>query len=527
MLSSQTNNVKIQNTYTISDALSTLKAGLLILALAEYYDIKPSNVVGIVGEVIPRVYFDREGFLKVLAKENDILGEIKNTTNRAVTVIRLDHDLQLLSSLKIFKKFPLLQKVLDENQYININEAIGDDKLISRCKGMQARWKTWGDAGLVHLISSHQALQRLIASKMSKPLSIDMGNKVDNGLSIEYQCEIYADHLYGAKLLEIWHHYLLNSESDEKDPKHFLTWLKSLPIEKLNEFGIASLDEISKVVYMTQHQERAPWQLQLEPGNIVSGSSVPPPKHSKEEMEIIYALGKSQSHVPYFFGGVKQRGTINHSSFFGGGKVNGAGRMLLKSEPDSPTTLRWVIHDIDNNSGHIKPDDQMSLETIERLQELGLDLKAILWTSKWGTVGVRNETADIALKRLKNDLECTAVNYAKPHIESTFLKKMNHYAEKGTLGAVHDLLVIKGHKVRHGESLAVSFLIMKALENHLSIYEDSVTAHPEIAQSLSNQALKFLRNIGKKSPEFERDLENLIKRYELEFTVFQRETIRP
>lgn len=509
--------------YTISHALTLIKTGVLALALAEHYEIKLSTLIGIVPGRLPKIFFDREGFSKLLKNDDGKLSLIKDSDTHAVVVLRPLHDLTLLLSLDICQQFPFLLEVLDKGNYDNIHLYLEDRILIDRCKSMQTMLKPWGEAGVVHFISCLQALQRQVATKMKRPMSPEFGH-ITNGLSIEYQCEIYSHQLYGAKLLGIWHHYLMSVNPEKRHPNTFLPWLKTLTLEELNKFNISSLDDISTVCYMNNIEERASWLLQFDLGNRIISDAIPNPKQAGEEIEIIYALGSEEKNSPsQFYGGIKKRGTINHSSFFGGKKVDGAGRMLIKSQQDAKG-LSWVVHDVDNNSGHVKPDDDMSLKTLKRLKEIGLDLKRVAWTSKWGSIGAQDETAEIALKRLKNKGKHNDVTEnAIPLITSDFINKLRVYSRQGLLGAINSLIMTERYQLTLSESPIAAYLIMNALDYHLQLFGRN-TATPDLAKSLASSAIQFLHNVGKNSSELQERFNKQILSYEDNWLLTQRDT---
>ncbi|MBN9226710.1 MULTISPECIES: hypothetical protein [Legionella] len=509
---------KKQN-YVISDGLITVKKGMLLLALAEYFNLQHDDIVGITNSKKPEIAFTKKGMDKILSKGDDAIFPNKNTTNRSIKIADIDEVLRALSSQAIFKKFPMFFLIADEKKYADLNQTIGDIELIERCDSMQMMWKQWGNVGLPHLISSHQALQRLLATKMSKPLANEFNDKhiKNNGLSIEYQCEIYGNQLYGAKLLDIWHEYLLNTDSATKNPNDFLQWVSGLCPKKLSEFDI-NLSEIPKVNYMVSPTQREPWLLHFKKGNIVEGKNVPKGNTPGEELEIIYALGNSEGDTIDFFGGPKKRGTINHSSFFGGGQVDGAGRIILRSKMNGSTgSIEWFFHSMDNNSGHIKPDDHMTLKILTRLETLGLDLTAILWVSKWGSVGQRGETAALALQRLRgsvNQSDLRVVNSIDSlDTTSNRLGKIAEFANNGAIQKLHQYLIMRSFKITVNEAAHTALLIKDALHKHADQLPSApLTQQKTLKQleELGDLAVGLLKNIGIRAPAFEAEVANII-----------------
>lgn len=501
----------------IDDALNILKTGVLALALCEYYQIKTTNIIGAVPDVAPIFYFDQDGFSKILSKDADILKLVIDTDARSAISLAPNADLKMLGSMNIFKRFPLLQTLLDPNNYPCTHQALQHTETLNHCKAMLGMWQHWSnEARFSHLISSLQSLSRLLAAKLKTPKVLDFESKIENGLSVEYQCEIYAEQLYGAKLLEIWHFYLMSSDTTTlKDPQLFLKWLALLSKSTLQEFGITDLKEVPRVVYMLTDEDRAKYRLEFRHGNVLENNALQKPKIPGEEIEIIYALGKN---LP-FYGAVKKRGVINHSSFFGGKKVDGAGRILVKATADESGKLQWVIHAMDDNSGHIKPNNNMNLSTLLKMQELGLDLTKIKWVSTWGTPGATDETAAMALKRLKNDSEDVVIAEEKLPEKSEFINKLREYSEKALLGSMYDLVFIHRNRVTAAESSAAAILILHGLKNYITKYT-MTNAAPSIAKYLAAQALHFLRNVGKRSTEMEGELRALIQKYEVSYSLF-------
>jgi hypothetical protein len=504
-----------KSTPTIADILLIIKKGMTLLLLSEYYGIRPEDIVGICGNKYPKISFTKKGFAKILNKDNYLVFTEKNEHGRLIRINDLNKLLQFLSSQKILTRFPHFLVLIDENQYSNLSEPVEDNnELINRCINMQMMWKDWGDAGLAHIISSFQSLQRVAAAKMKKPLFFDFEDTIENGLSIEYQGEFYADHLYGAKLLDIWHIYLMSEE--KRSPKKFLGWVQSLSAQQLQEYGIKNINEIPHVNYMNNELQRAPWIIQCMPGNRIEGPNIPPPTEENSEIEIIYAIGRSKNKLD-FFGGPKRRGVINHSSFFGGGHTEGAGRMILKCKVNTDDKLYWVLYKMDNNSGHIKPNDKMTLYTLKELERIGFDLDAISWSSKWGSVGQRGESATMALRRLQKDLVPIQILDTKVSISSKRVDKIARFAKNGAIKELSLYLMLRVYKITVQEAKSVALLIMKTLENHLLLFKNGAILQREKAQyarKLANQATGLLKNAAITSPEFEMALENSVSQYE-------------
>lgn len=481
------------HSHSIIEIIALLKKGLLLLALGEHLQIKPDQIVGISDEQDRSIiFFTKEGV--AIALENPSFSLKIDSHNRSITIENIDRLLLLLSGEKIFNKFPLVQRMLDEKQYTDPRLLVEDDGLFNRCSNMQKMWKDWGSQGQAHLIASHQALQRIIGAKMKEPLSyhFDENDLIANGLSIEYQSEIYAGGLYGAKLLDIWHHYLVSETPQNHPPKQFLSWLQSLSTETLQQFEIKDLAEIPRVEYMTSAEQRRPWLLHFKPGNVVECEKLPKCGKNNEEFEIIYALGVSSKQLE-FYGGPKKRGKINHSSFFGGQKVEGAGRIILKHERDANGHSQWIIKRMDNNSGHIKPSDKMTYMTLRQLSKLGVNLKKIEWNSKWGSVGQRHEAADLALKRLKFE-SSTEHYFPLMWFYSKRVSKISNLSYNREFKKLYHYLHLRLFKIQVDEVLSVAFVINDILHpNRADFIGENQTK--QFGESLRAQVVELLKNI--------------------------------
>ncbi|USQ12749.1 hypothetical protein J2N86_08510 [Legionella lytica] len=502
--------------YTISEALTTLKKGVLLFLLLEHLNIDQEEIIGVSGDKHPKVSFNKDGFSKIINTNIDVPFIEKNATTQSIKINDLNKLLQALSSQKIMAKFPYFFSMHQETQYDNVNAVIEDHGQVNRCEKMQRTWQQWGVLALPHLISSHQALQRILAAKMKRPLAHHLDiSTLENGLSIEYQCEIYSNHVYGAKLLDIWHDYLMSTYPQSRHPKKFLEWLSKQSPTKLQNYGINHLDALPKVNYLTTPTQRTPWLLHFKPGNIVEGASLPKPTKQEELLEIIYVLGLLENKE-VFLGGVKKRGVINHSSFFGGEKTQGAGKIILKSTLDTTNSLSWIFHKMDNNSGHIKPTDQMTIKILEKLMRLGLDLKAIAWNSKWGAAGQYDENALIALKRLKQDFSYVKIFETTHSISSKRLEKIALFAQHGAVKELLCYLTVRSYKISINEVITTSMFIMHTLKNHLLHCEKGTLQQkekPQTARKLVNQAIELLKNSGIYCPEFEEELEVIILQF--------------
>lgn len=485
-----------EDVHSVSELIAVIQKGVLLLALAEHYQIKTQDIVGISDDPQnPSISFTKEGFAPFNRLNAPYLKI--NPEGRIVTVTNIKKQLHLLSKEKIFNKFPSFWLITDEREYSDSTLFVKDKGLFKRCSDMQKMWKEWGSQGLPHLISSHQALQRVVASKMRNPLACDFNEDelIENGLSIEYQCEIYANGLYGAKLLDIWHAYLIKANPKTHHPRDFLEWLNNLSQKELNEFEITNLKEVPRVVYMSAHSQRKPWLLQFKPGNVVESEKLPKTAENDEETEIIYALGHSSDQLE-FFGGPKKRGFINHSSFFAGKPVCGAGRIILRCQKDLNGHCQWIIHRMDNNSGHIKPNDEMTYKTLMQLKKLGVNLKRVGWQSKWGSIGQRDEAASLALSRLENR-DLPVKTYTEHFVNSKRILKITYLAFYGELKELNQYLYVRLFKIRVHEALTVASLINQALQRNFSSLFGMIGSqdNQKFVRSLQNQAVQLLKNV--------------------------------
>lgn len=207
---------------------------------------------------------------------------------------------------------------------------------------------------------------------------------------------------------------------------------------------------------------------------------------------------------------------INHSSFFGGEQTQGAGKIILKSKLDTTNNLHWILHKMDNNSGHIKPTDQMTIKILEKLVRLGLDLKTIAWNSKWGSVGQYDENALIALKRLKQDFSYIKIFETTHSINSKRLEKIALFARDGAVKELLCYLAVRSYKISINEVITTSLFIMQTLKNHLLLWEQGIVQHkekPQTARKLVKQSIELLKNAGIYCSEFEEELEVIIFRF--------------
>lgn len=72
-----------------------------------------------------------------------------------------------------------------------------------------------------------------------------------------------------------------------------------------------------------------------------------------------------------FYAAPYKQGVINHSSFFSGRPVQGAGEFIFKE---------GILTEITDKSGHYQPDDRMILKELRALDEQGVDLSKVRFT---------------------------------------------------------------------------------------------------------------------------------------------------
>ena len=89
----------------IKDAISIIQSGILTLALIDYANLKPSNILGISPGKYPRIFFDKEGFNKISQLELTITSVVSND-NQSILFPIPECQLQEFTSLTFFKKFP-------------------------------------------------------------------------------------------------------------------------------------------------------------------------------------------------------------------------------------------------------------------------------------------------------------------------------------------------------------------------------------------------------------------------------------
>ncbi len=481
--------------YSIFNALQVMRASLVTLAFAERYGLPWSRVVSVI--VRPdqqlEIMLDEETFIALREQfAVDIpAGVIFNPAISSLIIQDPQQSLAALSGQAIFTKFPFYSEILDSSNYSATDLTI-EKSVLKRCMQMARMWEEWGkDEGVPHLLSSLQALFRQVAAKMENPFVLSLPAVIENGLSVEYQCEIYADQLYGAKLLDIWNHYLLSADIKNRDLEKFKLWLRDYPnAELVKNFGI-NKEKIPVVTYMRDQNLRKLWKLKINATSI-SGDHLPQP--GCEPMEIIYVLGREGTCVN-FYGGVKERGTINHSSFFAGQKVEGAGRMILVPAQAADGSKSWKISYIDNNSGHIKPDKAMSINVLLALKDAGVNLEEISWRTKWGAPGLRDETAQQALQRMQKKFQIIDDEDELDAPSSLLVQKMIALAKRENLRDFCHFYLAVRHKITASEALSVAKTVLSKLETTLN---SGLTSEERVVLvKLADQVLKLMHHSGK------------------------------
>jgi hypothetical protein len=401
-------NKAIKKEYLISEVLSLFKTGLLTCEFINSYNINPSNIVKVIPEQQPIIYLNQDGFDKISSINDQKIHSIKNLDALSISFFDPDYTINELSSSSIMNKFPYFKEVLSNDSYSSLNNRVEDYLLVARCYNAHLSETIWKEAtAMTYFVSLLQSLQRLLASVMIKPLAINYAGGFKGGLSTEYTCEIYAQHRYGAKLLDFWHYYLIGPNPEQRHPDGFWQWLQNLTSDDLKTVGVTKLEEIPQIHYIADEKERSKWQLRFFPNNGVVGPSIGDPKQEGEKIELVYVLGMvkdGDEESSQFIGGIKVRGTIGHSSFFSGEKVLGTGRMILTAVKDGSDKLVWILTYISDESGHYKPNDCQSLLVLQRLKEFQVDLNKVKWSSRWGVIHTKNEVAEVAYKRLSENI---------------------------------------------------------------------------------------------------------------------------
>ena len=93
-------------------------------------------------------------------------------------------------------------------------------------------------------------------------------------------------------------------------------------------------------------------------------------RKGKFDVPVIFTMGEDSS----LFVGVKVRNKFQHSSFFSGAPVKGAGSMDVRYDQASNT---FVIDKITSSSGHYAPDAKSMVNTLLEMQRQGADLTQI------------------------------------------------------------------------------------------------------------------------------------------------------
>ena len=124
-----------------------------------------------------------------------------------------------------------------------------------------------------------------------------------------------------------------------------------------------------KVKYLKNDVERLPYKLEFLNGksfrnNAPFDTTNESSEHSGKGFAIFVIDSKGQ-----FYAGSHIRGRFHHSSFLGGGAIQGGGE--IKTNPEGK------IIEISNKSGHYKPSKIQILNTLNLLEKAGVDLSQV------------------------------------------------------------------------------------------------------------------------------------------------------
>lgn len=174
-------------------------------------------------------------------------------------------------------------------------------------------------------------------------------------------------HYYGLPAFEMRSIWASNKQATDSFP----TWVKKIEngeqvpgLDELKAKGLVDANgkiAISKVTYMDRETREAT-RMTIENGQFLHPNNVKP--NTEANQRHIYVLGNDGT----FYSAVYEQGKVNHSSFFRGQPVQGAGEFIFRN---------GVLAQITSKSGHYKPDNFMILNSLEALHARGVDLSRV------------------------------------------------------------------------------------------------------------------------------------------------------
>ncbi len=149
------------------------------------------------------------------------------------------------------------------------------------------------------------------------------------------------------RTMRLWPEY----EGEEKAGGHFETAVKYLGAEQRERYRVVVRDG----------------RLHFTDGRVLNAGKKFPGKWGGEEAES-YAIYVMDAAGNLYFSFEHERGIFHHSSFLAGGPVSMAGDAHI---------FDGQLVQITNQSGHYRPPPAAFPQVVERLEEMGLDMKQV------------------------------------------------------------------------------------------------------------------------------------------------------
>ena len=180
-----------------------------------------------------------------------------------------------------------------------------------------------------------------------------------------------------------WQEKLLSQRPGKDEiAEHLDSWIKSKTPFSFERWLMTEKQvELNTTVKYFSKQERSEYQIFFKKGRLYTNNGqLLDKKYCQKTNRTRFVIGPDKNF--YVFDKKKkcQKDRHQHSSLFSGEAIIGAGILEMSSEGK-------IIY-ISNDSGHYKPGPQQMLETLQLLQEDGIDLKGVsldLGSSKFYT----------------------------------------------------------------------------------------------------------------------------------------------